>query len=143
MRVRWLVCACLAAAVAVPVALGSMHPEVATKLKGGNEVPKGAPGGSGVVNLTLDGAKVCWTFEAIKGIDKPLAAHIHKAPIGKAGPIVVPLGGAYKAKGCISSSKATVAAIESKPGAYYVNVHTTRYPAGAIRGQLVVGMVHA
>jgi hypothetical protein len=134
---------CCAAAVAVPVALGAMHPEVASKLRGSTEVPKGAPAGSGIVNVTLDGSKVCWTFEAIKGIDKPLAAHIHRAPLGKAGPIVVPLGGAYKAKGCTTSSKATVEAIESRPGAYYVNVHTKKYTAGAIRGQLVAGMVHA
>jgi hypothetical protein len=38
--------------------------------------------------------------------------------------------------------KTLVAAIESSPKAYYVNVHTAKYPAGAIRGQLRVGMAH-
>jgi hypothetical protein len=144
MRFRVLLPALAVAAVLAPAALSSMHPEVATKLLGSAEVPKGAPAGRGIVNLTLDGAKgrVCWTFEGIKGIDRALAAHIHKAPAGKPGPIVVPLGGAYKAKGCTTAAKAVVSAIEAKPGAYYVNVHTAKYPAGAIRGQLVAGMVH-
>jgi len=63
-------------------------------------------------------------------------------PAGKAGPIVVALGGHYKAKGCTSAPKKTIEAIESNPNAYYVNVHTAKYPNGAIRGQLVAGMVH-
>jgi CHRD domain len=144
MRFRLLLLGLAAAAVVAPAAVGSMHPEVATKLLGGSEVPKGAPSGSGIVNITLNDStgRVCWTFEGIKGIDKPLAAHIHKAPAGKAGPIVVPFGAAYKAKGCTTAAKALVSAIEAKPGAYYVNVHTAKFPAGAIRGQLVAGMVH-
>ena len=85
--------------------------------------------------------KVCWAF-TVKGIGTPTAAHIHKGGAGVAGPIVVPLGGAYKAKGCAPASKSVVAAIEASPSAYYVNVHTAKYPNGAIRGQLVVGMVH-
>jgi CHRD domain len=144
MRFRFLLPALALAAALAPGALASMHPEVAARLTGKVEVPRGAPAGRGIVNVTLDGAKgrVCWTFEGIAGIGKPLAAHIHKAPAGKAGPIVVPFGGAYRAKGCTTAAKALVAAIEAKPGAYYVNVHTAKFPAGAIRGQLVAGMVH-
>jgi hypothetical protein len=41
-----------------------------------------------------------------------------------------------------TASKKTIEAIESHPNAYYVNVHTAKYPNGAIRGQLVAGMVH-
>lgn len=134
--------ACVIPALAVASA-ASMHPELGAKLTGKVEVPKGSPTGHGIVNLTLNAAtgKVCWTFEVV-GIGKPLAAHIHKAPPGKAGPIVVPFGGAYKAKGCTTAAKKLVAAIEASPGSYYVNVHTAKYPAGAIRGQLVAGMVH-
>ena len=94
-------------------------------------------------HLTLDASKgtVCWTFAGVSGIT-PVVAHIHKAAVGKAGPIVVPLGGAYKPKGCTTALKTTVAAIETHPNSYYVNIHTKLYPAGAIRGQLVAGMVH-
>ena len=146
MRIRtllvYVLAACAAAALALPAG-ASMHPELGAKLRGKAEVPKGSPTGHGIVNLTLNVAKgqVCWHFEGVTGIDKPTAAHIHKAPPGKAGPIVVPLGGAYTAKGCTSAAKKLVEAIESHPNSYYVNVHTAKYPAGAIRGQLVAGMV--
>jgi hypothetical protein len=147
MKIRLLLAAFLAAAALPALAPGApaaMHPELGAKLLGTVEVPKGAPKGHGIVNLTLDATKgrVCWTFQGITGIDNATAAHIHKAPAGKAGPIVVPFGAAFKAKGCIATPKKVVAAIESNPNAYYVNVHTAKYPAGAIRGQLVAGMVH-
>ena len=147
MKIRMLGAALLVAAL-VPVAAlaGSraMHPELGAKLVGTVEVPKGAPKGHGIVNLTLNEAKgtVCWTFAGITGIGKATAAHIHKGAPGKAGPVVVPFGDAYKAKGCTKAAKSLIAAIESHPNSYYVNVHTAKYPAGAIRGQLVAGMVH-
>jgi hypothetical protein len=147
MKIRLLVGAALLAGVVPALALAgprSMHPELGAKLVGGVEVPKGSPAGHGIVNVTLSASKgtVCWTFEGVTGIDKPTAAHIHKAPPGKAGPVVVPFGGTYKAKGCQTAAKSLINAIESAPNSYYVNVHTAKYPAGAIRGQLVAGMVH-
>jgi hypothetical protein len=42
----------------------------------------------------------------------------------------------------IVSHSSLIDAIESSPNAYYVNVHTAKYPDGAIRGQLVAGMMH-
>jgi len=147
MRLRMLAVALLLAGIVPVVAFAAsraMHPELGAKLVGSVEVPKGAPKGHGIVNLTLNGAKgtVCWTFAGIAGIGKATAAHIHKGTPGKAGPIVVPFGGAYKAKGCTKAAKSLIGAIESHPNNYYVNVHTVKYPAGAIRGQLVAGMVH-
>ena len=146
MRLRLLL-ALLATAAVLPAAAlaarAAMHPQLGAKLLGKVEVPKGSPSGHGIVNLDLKAAsgKVCWTFE-IAGIGTPAAAHIHKANAGHAGPIVVPLGAAFKAKGCTSAPKATLEAIEANPNAYYVNVHTAKFPAGAIRGQLAAGMVH-
>ena len=132
----------LAAPLVASAATGAMHPQLGAKLVGTAEVPKGAPGGKGIVNLDLKTAgKVCWTFD-VSGIGTPTAAHIHKGRAGVAGPVFVPLGGSYKAKGCVAASKSAIAAIEASPNGYYVNVHTAKYPNGAIRGQLVVGMVH-
>jgi hypothetical protein len=148
MRIHLLAAATLAAGAVPALALATpaaMHPELSARLSGKNEVPKTPLTGHGIVNLTLDAKKrsVCWTFEGITGIGKPLVAHIHKAPVGKSGPVVVPLGGAFKAKGCTTaSSSKLVEAIESGPNAYYVNVHTAKYPNGVIRGQLVAGMAH-
>ncbi len=129
-------------ALAAPAVHRGMSPVVSAGLLGKNEVPKGAPAGSGLVVIHLDGAKrsVCWSFAKVTGIGKATAAHIHKAPRGREGAVVVPLGGSYRAKGCTKASAALIGAIEEHPSRYYVNVHTAKYPNGAIRGQLAPGM---
>src|SRR3954469_19893137 len=142
MKFRIAVAAALAVAVVPLTASAAMSPIVSAKLSGKSEAPKkGEEAGSGLAVINLNAAKgsVCWQFKNVKGVVKPTASHIHKAAKGKAGPVVVPLGGAYKAKGCTTASKSVITAIETKPGAYYVNIHNAEYPDGAIRGQLVTG----
>jgi CHRD domain-containing protein len=53
---------------------------------------------------------------------------------------VIGFGKTYKASGCVKAPKSTIEAIETNPNRYYVNIHNARYPAGALRGQLVAGM---
>jgi hypothetical protein len=75
-----------------------------------------------------------------------IAGHIHKAPVGVAGPIVVPLFVApspstsarhIKQSGIATPNAGTTGAdLCANPSAYYVNYHTTAFTGGAIRGQL-------
>src|SRR5947209_11576427 len=146
MRTRLILAALLAAAALpalAPAAGTSMSPVVSAKLAGKSEVPKGDPNGSGIAVIHLSTAKgtVCWTFLKVAKIGTPLVSHIHKGKAGKAGPVVVPLGGKYKAKGCTTAAKTLIEAIETHPNSYYVNIHNAKYPGGAIRGQLVAGML--
>ena len=143
---RQLIVCLAAAALLAPAALAfprAMHPELGAKLLGKNEVPKGSPTAHGIVNLTLNSSKgtVCWTFE-LAGVTKPAFAHIHNGRAGVSGPVFIPLGKTYQTKGCAAAPKKSIDAVESNPNGYYVNVHNAKYPNGAIRGQLVAGMVH-
>ena len=142
MRLR-LILLLAAIAVAVPaVAFGSQAKTLTFEsyLLGKSEVPKGAPKGSATVNLTITGNKVCWKFTKLKNFDKPLVSHIHKGKAGAAGPVYIPLGGAFKATGCINAPAGSpTSAIAKNPKGFYVNVHTAKYPNGAVRGQLHAG----
>src|SRR5579859_3747312 len=132
-----------AIAVAVPaVALGSQAKtrSFESYLVCKNEVPKGAPKGSATVNLTITGNKVCWKFTKMKNFDKPLVSHIHKGNAGTAGPIYIPLGGGFKATGCVTAPAGSpTSAIAKNPKGFYVNIHTKKWPGGAVRGQLHAG----
>ena len=71
-------------------------------------------------------------------IDEATAAHIHEGAVGKDGPVKVgldtPKGGS--AKGCKTADAAVVKDMLANPANYYVNVHNTAHPKGAVRGQL-------
>jgi hypothetical protein len=111
-----------------------------TTLLGANEVPgPGDPDGSGtaVLRLNVGQGEICYTL-TVSGIAPATLAHIHVAPVGVAGPVVVPLvpptSGTSSA--CATVDRELIKAIIQNPEAYYVNVHNAEYPAGALRGQL-------
>jgi hypothetical protein len=106
-----------------------------TQLSGPAEVPPGDPDGSGTAQLWINPGtgSVCWAI-TVSNVDPIFAAHIHIAPVGVAGPIVVPLN-PYTG-GCETVDPSLARAIVANPSAYYVNVHNATYPTGAARGQL-------
>ncbi|MGH2750156.1 MAG: CHRD domain-containing protein [Actinomycetota bacterium] len=114
-----------------------------TSLSGDEEVPgPGDPDGSGNAQLGLfpNQEKVCWQIQW-ENIATPTAAHIHEGPAGVAGPIVVPLfltaQPGNSARGCEEDvDEALIRDIAENPEEYYVNVHNSDFPGGAIRGQL-------
>jgi len=147
MRSRLLILALATAAIGAscgggkPQAKGATPTGVASAtLSGGAEVLKGAPNGSGtaVVRLNTNAGKACWTL-TVKGIGRPLSAHVHRGPVGAVGPVVIPLGGRFESKGCVLAPPTSIAAVAKNPDAYYVNVHTSKFLNGAIRGQLHAG----
>ncbi len=107
-----------------------------------NGKAEGAPkSNKGKAEVTLNAAtgKVCWDFKLAKIDGKPTQAHIHKGKARVAGNVVVPFGASYKRQGCTKAAKSLVKSILKSPGAYYVNVHNAKHPAGAMRGQLARG----
>jgi hypothetical protein len=114
-------------------------PLVAT-LDGKAEVPgPGDPNGNGEFSGWFDAAKgqVCYTL-GVGSLASPTMAHIHRGDAQTAGPVVVPLANPVHdiADTCTPVAPALVSEILANPAGFYVNVHTTQYPKGAIRAQL-------
>jgi hypothetical protein len=129
-------------------------------LSGWNEVPSVVSKGFGFAKVTISEDEKSIEYELVYyGLVNVTAAHIHLGRDGHVGGVAVWLCGGPKPKcppsGTRISGKITaedvvaittqglksgdlsslIAAIRS--GSAYVNVHTTAYPAGEIRGQLV------
>ena len=92
--------------------------------------------GKGTFTGDITGRKLKFTLK-FSGLTGPAAAaHIHMGAKGVSGPVIVPLCGPCKTtvSGTVTINATVLSAI--KKGKAYVNVHTAKYPAGEIRGQL-------
>lgn len=147
-RVSLIACAALAASSLYATGASATAQSFVALLYGGNEVDSsgyanaGDPNGYGIATVSVvSRRKVCFTL-FVKRIDKPQSAHIHAGAAGVNGGVVIPLapvpgsGKAGVSSACVKGSRRDVKAIGKNPDAFYINVHTNKYPAGAVRGQL-------
>jgi hypothetical protein len=108
-------------------------------LTGANEIAGGDPDGSGIAHLRLspEHGQVCFEID-VANLATIVAAHIHAGPAGVNGPVVVNFNPVVNGlHNCVSGvSRDLINKIIAAPQSYYVNVHTTEFPGGAIRGQL-------
>jgi hypothetical protein len=112
-------------------------------LTGAEEAPgPGDPDGIGIAVLRLNPGtqQVCFDI-TVENITLPATgAHIHEAPAGSPGPIVVPLTAPDEtghSSGCVEADREQILEIIRQPAEYYVNVHTLPdFGPGAVRGQL-------
>ncbi|MGW4482535.1 CHRD domain-containing protein [Amycolatopsis sp. NPDC004368] len=118
------------------------------KLTGANEVPVagkpavGDPNGSATGIIEVQGNKVTYAF-SWKGITAPTLGHIHEGAAGVNGDVKVPLFGtampatATAAAGTATiTDQATADGLRKNPANFYLNLHTEKFPGGAVRGQL-------
>ena len=155
-RSRWflgiVVATVLLATGAVANADDGQTVTLTTRLEGAQEVPAADPDamGNAVIKIDATAGTVCFdaTFDRV---GTPNRGHIHKAPAGANGPIVVPFFELVAAPNtdprfdelergrindCVTADPALLADIVAHPDLYYVNLHNTRYPGGAFRCQL-------
>jgi hypothetical protein len=109
-------------------------------LTGEAESPAGDPvaTGTSTVRLRAGQGQACDQIAA-KNLPPAVAAHIHSGAAGSSGPVVVPLAtpdASGQSSGCVTVARTLVASILGNPDGFYVNVHTSDFPGGAIRGQL-------
>jgi hypothetical protein len=113
----------------------------AISMTGAQEVPgPGDPDGSAVGTLTVDDVTgvISWSF-TYANLDSLTGMHIHAAPAGSSAGVFVGLaltGSAGSLVGSVTTTPANALAINTNPSNYYVNLHTSVYPSGAVRDQL-------
>ncbi len=154
LRIALLATACALAALVVGPPLVSFAQEEApttlvAKLSSENELP-GCPAGEesgahGVAIIQIDEVTGDITYRVVATklpgtIAGSPGAHIHVGAAGTIGDVVAPLELTGRERGLVASgtieASGLAAAILADPAGYYVNVHTTVCPGGAIRGQL-------
>jgi hypothetical protein len=118
------------------------HPGIVLvgSLDGKAEVPgPGDPKGNGEFTGFFDvpGGMLCYDL-GIGSLDNVTMAHIHAGAPGTAGPVAIALAKptGNHSEGCVPAPASVLSAIIANPGNYYVNVHTTAHPGGAIRAYL-------
>jgi hypothetical protein len=130
-----------ASADRLPDAAHGGHPLDAVLLPG-SETPPHATAATGSAHITVNPghAEVCWDITFANLSAPATAAHIHIAPPGVPGPIVIPtpvpsvISGT--GSGCTVVAETLAHALNEHPADYYVNVHDAVFPGGEIRGQL-------
>jgi hypothetical protein len=136
----------LASVAAAPAAAASANATrvYLIEMDGAQEAPgPGDPDASGeaIVIVNPNNDTVCFLMRW-RDIDGTVtASHIHNGPAGVPAGVVVPLfvsasfDGTGQARGCVTDN-GWADAINANPSGFYVNVHSTEFPPGAIRGQL-------
>jgi CHRD domain len=137
-----LVISCKKDADLAPTSLpGSSVTNITAALKGSNEVPANTSAATGFVNGTFDNkTKVLSVTVTFSGMNAN-NMHIHKGGAGVSGPVIFPIAGTapstYSSPTTYTSQPFTAGQEDSlMRSLYYVNVHSTTFPGGEIRGQL-------
>jgi hypothetical protein len=152
MRIRIVVaalCAGLLLAVGLPLALGASGERTKTlgaAMNGKREVDANGKKNAGDLNgiggftAVVDRGRLCFGI-TVRGIEAPVAAHIHRGGTNVMGPIVLPLtqpteGDPGASSACVDVNESLANQLLRRPSRFYVNVHTAAFPNGAVRGQL-------
>ena len=116
------------------VALGD---DIKVVLSGDQEIPPVTTTGSATGIFSIAPDKTVRGSVTIAGMT-PTVVHIHEAPTGKNGPIIIPLvQTANNVWSVPEGAKLTDAQYETyKAGNLYYNVHSAAYKGGEIRGQI-------
>lgn len=101
----------------------------------------GQEGGRGTATVALvpERRELCFEIE-VEGLGDVVGAHLHEAPVGVTGEVVLaltaPSTGDATAAGCVNAPGSQLDRIRREPGRFYVDVHSSARPEGAVRGQL-------
>lgn len=106
-------------------------------LKGSSEVPPNQSTASGNCTLTYNNAAKDFTAVTSYSGITPSMGHIHIGIVGQNGPVVFPFTNLASPITFNSGTLTSEQISDLFNGSLYVNLHTTAYPGGEIRGQLI------
>jgi hypothetical protein len=110
--------------------------DITATLTGAQEVPPVTTKATGTAMLTISGDRSVSGTITTTGVDAT-AAHIHEAPSGKNGGVIVPFVKSGDKWTIAPGAKLTEPQMKSfQDGNLYVNVHSAANKDGEIRGQL-------
>jgi len=111
--------------------------EVAVTLSGSQEIPPVTTAATGTAKLTVGADKSMSGRVTISGMNATVA-HIHEAPGGATGPIMIPLtkisDNVWAVPDGVTLTDAQYEAYRA--GRLYFNIHSEAYRSGEIRGQI-------
>jgi hypothetical protein len=82
--------------------------------------------------------QICYDINDIRNLADITSVSINRGLRGQTGPVVLSFSRANEGgwKNCVKRSEWLEDALEWQPGNYYIQISTTEFPQGAIRGQL-------
>lgn len=107
-------------------------------INGASEVPANASLATGTATLVFNTTTKIFTVTVNFAGLTPSNGHIHKGAVGVSGgvifPFTLPLASPFTyTSGALDATQEA----DLTAGSYYVNLHTTAFPGGEIRGQLI------
>lgn len=111
-------------------------------INGTQEVPAVTTTATGTFNGTYNKTTKVLMYTITHNVANATMAHFHEAPRDSSGAVVIPIAAATPTAPAIPNSisnTATLSPVQESDllrGRLYVNIHSTTYPAGEIRGQI-------
>ena len=117
----------------------TLNPNIVFKatLTGAQEVPANASTATGSATLVYDSIGKVFSLSVTHTIPNATNGHIHKAPVGVSGGVIFPFASFTSPISYTSPVLDATQQADLKANLYYVNIHTTAFPGGEIRGQLI------
>ena len=106
-------------------------------LSSANEVPVNASSATGNATLIFNSTTKIFTVTVTYTGLTAVAGHIHKAAAGISGPVIFPFSGVTSPITYTSAALDASQEADLNATLYYVNLHSSSYPGGEIRGQLI------
>ena len=117
----------------------TLNPNIVFKatMNGAQEAPATPSTRTGTATLVYDSIAKVYTLTVTHNVPTPTNGHVHKGAIGVSGPVIFPFASFTSPINYTSPKLDATQEADLKANLYYVNIHTTAYPAGEIRGQLI------